>query len=297
MSIRQFRTFTAICERGSFAEAAKAVNLTQSAVGMQVAALEHTLGVTLFDRKHRPPRLTSAGEIVLRRARNIVAQYDSLSDALSATRSYRGSFRLGVIPTVLTNLLPAALVALVDREPGLTLTVVSELSGVLLRQVEQGRFDAALMHKPNHLHDGLAWRDIAQQRIMVVAPPNSTQETAEEALGSYPYIRFNRAAWVAPLIEQRLGSLGIETDTRAEIQSIEAIHLMIRLGFGVSILPDVGGAGGSVAPLRVLDFGSPPIHRTIGLLSRKDNSRRNARRIVGDTIVEVAGRHDWPTLI
>ena len=292
MSIRQLKTLDAIGEHGSFAAAANALNLTQSAVGMQVAALEDTLGVTLFDRKHRPPRLTTAGAIVLRRAKGIVAQYDGIFDALAEARPYRGTFRLGVIPTVLTNLLPAVLVALRDREPGLTINVASGLSGALLKQVEQGEFDAALMHRPNEVGAELAWRDVAQQRVMIVAPPNSTEETAEDVLGAHPYIRFNRAAWVAPLIEKRLDELGIDPDTRAEIQSIEAIHLLIGLGFGVSILPDVGGASGPGPPPRVLDFGAPPIHRTIGLLSRQDTSKKNARRLIGDAFADVANRQE-----
>lgn len=292
MSIRQFKTLEAVCERGSFAAAARALNLTQSAVGMQITALEELLGVTLFDRKHRPPRLTAAGTIVQRRAKAIVAQYDGIFDALAEACPYRGTFRLGVIPTVLTNLLPAALVNLRDREPGLTINVVSGLSGVLLRQVEQREVDAALMHKPIELAGGFVWRDVAQQRVVLVAPPNSTEETVEEVLDAHPYIRFNRAAWVAPLIEERLRELGIDPDTQAEIQSIEAIHLLIGLGFGVSILPDVGGVVGSASPLRILDFGAPPIHRTIGLLSRKDVSKTNARRLIGDIFAQVAGRRE-----
>ncbi len=290
MSIRQFKTLLAIAEQGSFAAAAKAQNLTQSAVGMQVTALEESLGVTLFDRKHRPPSLTDAGEIVLRRARAIVAQYDGIADALAVARPYHGTFRLGAIPTVQTNLLPAALVALREREPGLGINVVSGLSGLVLRQVEQGELDAAIMHKPNELGAHFAWRDVAQQRLVVVCPPDAPEESAEDVLRSQPYIRFNRTAWVAPLIEKKLEDLGIEPNTRAELESIEAIHLMIRLGFGVSILPDVGTSGAAGPPLRLLDLGAPPIHRTVGLLSRQDTTKKNARRLVGDVFAEVAGR-------
>lgn len=289
ISIRQFKALEAITEHGSFAAAADALNVTQSAVSMQVIALEQALGVTLFDRKRRPPRLTADGAIVLRRAKAIVAQYDDLFDSLAKARPYRGTFRLGAIPTVLTSLLPEALMALRDREPGLTINVSSGLSGELMHLVEQGELDAALMHKPSTSNPALTWRDVAQQRIIIVAPPDSTQESVHEVFRAHHYIRFNRAAWVAPLIEKRLGELGIEPDTRAEIQSIEAIHLMVGLGFGVSILPDVGANSPSGAALRILDFGAPPIHRTIGLLSRLDTSKQDARRLVGDVFAKAAG--------
>lgn len=288
MSLRQLRTLEAIVERGSFAAAAKALFLTQSSVGMQMAALETALGTKLFDRAHRPPRLTAAGQIVYRRAKGVLAQYDGIFDALAAAGPYRGTFRLGAIPTVLTNLLPAALVKLRDQEPELTINVVSGLSGLLLRQVERGELDAALMHKPEVLKPFFSWRDIAEQRIVVVAPPDSVEQTAVDTINAHPYIRFNRTAWVAPLIEQRLKALDSTPKTRAEIQSIEAIHIMIRLGFGFSILPDFGESHEGDRALRILDFGTPPIHRTIGLLSRQDSAMLTAGQLVGDAFVEVA---------
>jgi len=289
MSIRQFKALLATTEHGSFAAAAKALNLTQSALSMQVAALEETLGAKLFDRSRRPPRLTPAGEIALARARAIVAQYDDIFDALSTARPYRGSFSLGAIPTSLTNLLPAALMALRDKEPGLTVKVTSELSGELVRLVERRELDAAVIHRPPEIAEGFEWRDIARQRIVIVAPADSVEETTAEIFAAHPYIRFNRSAWVAPLIEGRFEALGIVPNTSAEIQSIEAIHVMVGLGFGVSVLPDVSPDSFIRTPLRILDFGSPPIHRTIGLLSRADMPKKNARRVVAEAFSKVAG--------
>ncbi|MBB4302750.1 DNA-binding transcriptional LysR family regulator [Rhodobium orientis] len=290
MSIRQFRALEAISEYGSFAAAAKALNLTQSAISMQVAALEESLGVPLFDRQHRPPRLTRAGTVVLRHARVILSQYNDIFDALSEARPYHGSFRLGVIPTILTNLLPLSLMRLREEEPGLTVNVSSGLSGELMREVETGELDAALMHKPTTLGTALSWRDIAQQRVVVVAPPESTGETPQEIFERHPYIRFNRSAWVAPLVETRLSELGISPDTRAEIQSIEAIHLLVGLGFGASILPDVSTESFARTSLRIVPFGEPPVYRTVGILSRTDMAKKNARRIIGDVFAATAGR-------
>lgn len=291
MSIRQFQALEAISEYGSFAAAAAALNVTQSAVSMQVAALEESLEVTLFDRRHRPPRLTRAGAVVLRHAKAILAHYHDIYDALAATKPFQGTFRLGVIPTILTNLLPRVLMMLRDEEPGLTINVSSGLSGELMRRVEQGDLDAALMHKPEEIGGSFAWRDVAQQRIVIVAPPTSTEETPEEVLRNHPYIRFNRSAWVAPLIEARLGEHGITPDMRAEIQSIEAIHLIVSLGFGASILPDVSTESIARTPMRVIDFGEPPIFRTIGLLSRLDTAKKNPRRIIGDAFAKTVGRN------
>ncbi len=68
MSIRALRTLQAIARHGSFAGAGKAVGLTQSAVSLQVKALEDEFGAALFDRSRRLPVLTEAGRIVVARS-------------------------------------------------------------------------------------------------------------------------------------------------------------------------------------------------------------------------------------
>ena len=294
MSIRRFKTLVVVCERGSFAAAAEALNLTQSAVSMQISALEDSLGVTLFDRKRRPMQLTRQGRRLLERARPMVMQYDRIVDEITEVSSVRGTFSLGAIPTVLTNLMPAALVELRMQKPELTINVSSGLSGRLHRLVGSGELDGAIMHRPDSLADGFHWSDIARQTVMIIAPPDSIGQTPGEVFADQPYIRFGRRAWVAPIIEKRFAALKLKPEVSAEIESIEAIQIMVGLGFGASVIP-VGSAPGQSFPgLRMVEFGSPQLFRTIGLLSRIDTRKKSERHIVSATFAEVAARSGPP---
>ena len=284
MSIHQLRALDAIGRYKSFALAAGALNVSQSAISMQVAALERSLGAKLFDRSKRPPRLTAAGEIALRRASTIISEFEEMRIALGETHGYRHVLRLGAIPSVLTNILPRVLVALRDDCPELTVNVVSDLSGNLMAMVERGELDLALMHQPESLRGIFSWHEVSRQKIVVLAPPQSKESTAYEVFSVRPYIRFNRNAWVAPMIEERLSDLGLNPDTRAELHSIEAIHLMVHLGFGASVIPDVGDTNNANAPLRKLEFGMPPIFRLIGLLHRPDAAKKHLRKSVLDAL-------------
>ena len=58
MDTRQLKTLVAIDTHGTFAHAADVVRLTPSAVSQQIQALEQELGITIFDRTARPPKLT-----------------------------------------------------------------------------------------------------------------------------------------------------------------------------------------------------------------------------------------------
>jgi DNA-binding transcriptional LysR family regulator len=299
MSIKQCRAVRAIAEHGSFAAAARALNVAQSAISMQVATFEETLGVPLFDRDFRPPRLTDAGRTVLAHARIVVDEYDKMVDTLSKGPASGGPLRIGVIPTVLTNILPAALIALRAHPSAPNVQVSSDLSGDLMRAVVRGELDAALIHRPDEVPEDHHWTQIARQRIVVIAPPASTETELGAIFAAHPYIRFNRSARVAPMIETRLAELGLPLRASTEIQSIEAIRLLVALGFGASILPAVPDRlqvrdGGPAEAVRVLPFGEPPLFRTIGFLMRSTLARRQIARTVSNAFLSAVGEPALP---
>ena len=78
VSLDQLRTFIAAADEGSFSAAARKLNRVQSAVSGWVSGLEHQIGVVLFDRSGRFPKLTAEGVLLLADARNIVSGVDTL---------------------------------------------------------------------------------------------------------------------------------------------------------------------------------------------------------------------------
>ena len=76
------RTFVAICDSGSFTNAAREVNLTQSAVSLHVKRLEDQVGSRLIVRNARGLRLTEHGEVLLSYARRILALYKEVEHRL-----------------------------------------------------------------------------------------------------------------------------------------------------------------------------------------------------------------------
>lgn len=78
VSLDQLRTFIAAVDEGSFSAAARKLNRVQSAVSGWIGSLEHQVGVTLFDRSGRFPKLTPEGALLLADARGIVAGVDTL---------------------------------------------------------------------------------------------------------------------------------------------------------------------------------------------------------------------------
>ena len=78
LTLDQLRTLIAVAEAGSFSAAARKLGRVQSAVSQSVQSLESTLGVTLFDRGEKTPKLNDAGKTMLQDAYALVRGADML---------------------------------------------------------------------------------------------------------------------------------------------------------------------------------------------------------------------------
>ena len=78
VSLDQLKAFIAAVDEGSFSAGARRLNRAQSAVSELISNLEAQIGVTLFDRSERYPKLTSAGNLLIADARCVVANLDTL---------------------------------------------------------------------------------------------------------------------------------------------------------------------------------------------------------------------------
>jgi DNA-binding transcriptional LysR family regulator len=269
MSIRNLRTLVAVADHGSFAAAARAVGLTQSAVSMQLRGLEDELRVRLFDRQRRPPALNDHGKRLVRRAREILDLYERMAEAAdTGTGGMAGLLEVGAIPTGLSGIVPRALTVLQGVHPNIAVNLVSGMSGELIARVERGEVDAALTSEPDRVPTDLVWRPVAEEKIVVAAPPQSAEKTDRELLATWPYIRLNRRAWVARPIQQSLRARGLRPRLAMELDSLESILLMVYFGLGVAIVPQRCVEGPFPLPVRYVPFGEPPLSRRIGLIAR-----------------------------
>ncbi len=273
MSIRQLKTLIAIADYGSFGAAAEAIHITQSAVSMQMRALEEEFRVELFDRSRRPPSLNAYGRRLVERARELVLLYDHIAHAAGNTEELSGTLTLGAVPTSFTGLVPKALVAMRKTYPNLQINVVNELSVPLVDYLLKGEIDAAVLTKPRQDIERVDFRPVAAERLAVIAPPDSPFETADEALASYPYIRFSRRAWVGRSIEQALKEHGIDVRIAMELDTLETITIMVFYGLGVSIVPIPCVPHPAPLPVKSYPFGGPINKRIIGLAEISGNPK------------------------
>lgn len=272
MSIRDLKTFLLIAESGSFAHAARAIYRTQSAVTAQIQALEEQLGVQLFDRTTRPPRLTEAAKALIPRAREAVGAYDALFRGTERT-ALRGNLRLGVVPSAMTGLTPRLLTLLGERYPELHVELEMGLSAELVTKIEGGMLDAALISDPLELGLSLRWSPLLREPLVLIAPMDAPQRSAVDLLRAYPFMRYTSQAWVGRLIECVLRQKRLRVRETMVLNTLEAIISMVHVGLGVSVVPQRLIVPVGSPQVRSVLLPGRVVFRTLGLIEPVDHPK------------------------
>ncbi|MEO1601762.1 MAG: LysR family transcriptional regulator [Pseudomonadota bacterium] len=276
MTPRVLQTLVAISEIGSFARAAEHLNLTLSAVSMQMKGLEAELGAELFDRATRPPRLTPLGRAAATRARDILAGERSLRDLCRPGSDLAGDYRIGFILTAGVRILPGFLGRARAEAPEARFVIETGLSETLAQRVARGELDAAVI-TGGEPEPGLRLTPLAEEELVYALPPGAATWSAETCFERLAFLQFAPGTGIGRLVAGHLAQQGLEPRERVLFDGIEAIMECVATGIGFTALPqpDVeryAGAGVSVLPMR-----DPPLTRRVVLAtlagSRTDRER------------------------
>lgn len=273
MSISLFKTLIAVAETGNFSAAAEEVCVTHAAVGQQMKRLEASLGVTLFDRSEKTPRLNQLGKAFVPKAKAVVYAYDSILDDLTGDPQMIGELALGAVPSTIRGLIPKATKRLIDLYPDLHIRVVPDLSFNLLEQVESGTVDAAVMSEPLRLSAKLNWMPFYEEELVLLAHPSVKESDPLRILATLPYIRHSRHAMVGILAEEWLAKQKVEVRDAMEMGSLENLASMVAHDLGVSVVPNICVPDPIFKELKKISLGPAAPTRALGILTRSDCSK------------------------
>ncbi|MEM7521768.1 MAG: LysR family transcriptional regulator [Pseudomonadota bacterium] len=196
MRTQPFQTLRRILDVGSFSQAAQLENMTLSALSMQMKALEAELGVTLFDRQARPPRLTPLGRAIAETSSAFSAAEAQIRALCAAERGLAGRFTVGFIPTAGVRIMPPFLANVARAAPQAVLTTASGLSEELSQRVADGRLDAAVVTGVPELPANLAAHGLGRERMLGIGPTGSGLNMLQEL----DFLHFQPASGIGRLI-------------------------------------------------------------------------------------------------
>jgi DNA-binding transcriptional LysR family regulator len=142
MTLEQLRVFIAVADKQHVTQAARELNLTQSATSAAIAALETRYGVKLFDRIGRGIALTQTGRDFLVEARAVMARARAAAQVLNDLAGLkRGSLTIAASQTVANYWLPGRIQTFHAAHPGIELRLAIANTGQVARSVHEGSAD------------------------------------------------------------------------------------------------------------------------------------------------------------
>ena len=143
LDLTALRSFVAVADTGGVTKAAGFLNLTQSAVSMQLKRLEESLNLALLDRSSRVIALTPAGEQLLSYARRMLDLNDEIYGRLTSV-DYEGEVVLGVPHDIVYPAIPDVLQKFATAYPRVRVQLLSSFTRGLKSQFARGEVDIIL---------------------------------------------------------------------------------------------------------------------------------------------------------
>lgn len=273
METRFLESLIAVINKGSVAEAARDLNVTPAAIAQRVQALEAEIGARLLIRSGRTLVPTAAGMAILEQSRAITRDVRALR-SLAVENAPEGELRLGAVATAMTGILPELLTRCSTDFPRIDVYVAPGTSRDLYPKVLDGELDAAIIVQPEFaLPKTCEWHVLREEPMIVIAPGSVDVSHPHEILKAHPFIRYDRAHWGGRLADIYLRRVGIRPRERFELDSLDAIAVLVDRGLGVSLVPDWAPpwpAGLSLHKFRLADAS---LIRRIGVLWLRSSAR------------------------
>ena len=271
----QLKAFLETAETGSLSAAARKLGLTQPTLSRQVAAIEQRMGVSLFERVGKAMALTATGLDLLEHARAMGAAAEALGLAASGrSQAVGGVVSVSATDAVAAHLLPPLVRQLREKEPGITIEVISSnaLSDLLRREA-----DIAIRHVKPEQPDLIA-RLIRQTAANFYASEDWVKVHGHprqaEAAADLPFVGFDRSGHFLAYLRQHGLPLS-EANFSCYAEHSMANWALVRQGMGVGAMMDEI-AGDTPGIIRVLDD-VPPVIFPIWLVTHRE--LRTSRRI------------------
>jgi DNA-binding transcriptional LysR family regulator len=290
VELKHLQALLGIADTGSFSAAAASIGTVQSNVSAHVARLEKELDVQLVDRS--TGLLTEEGDVVARRARQVMNELDAMvADVTALRQEVVGTVRLGMIGTTGRWLVPQLFDLLRVRHPHVHLNVAEGSSAQLELELASGRLDLAVVTLPLS-GDEVIVGQLFDEDLVLVVP-------RDHPLATETSLPLSRLADMELLLPAPGTALRAEIDSAVlparitlrptmELDGVRMIAALVFDGYGVAILPATVVPGHLRERFTVITLEGVP-RRRVGVAQRRRGLPSAPVRAVIDVLGNVVG--------
>ena len=266
LTLRQIRIFLSASKFLSFSKAAADLNITGSAVSLQIKEMEGDIGVSLFNRENNKITLTSAGEHFLLYANRVVS---TLNEARTVMENLRGT-EIGILKIGLASttryFLPEMLVQFRKEYPNVQIKVIVKNREELIELLRDGEIDIAIMGKPPKHINADADAFATHPHVFIASPLHKLAGKSNlppDTLNHVDVICRELGSGTRYIMEKFIAEQGLTLKMSMEMSGNETIKQAVMANLGISLV-SLHTIGNEITnnQIAILDIKDTPIIRT-----------------------------------
>ncbi len=282
ISLDRLRTLVAITDLGSFAEAARVLNLAPPTVSLHIADLESRVGARLLSRTRGRVQPSAIGATLVERARALLADaQQALEDVQRQVQGLAGRVRLGASTGAIAQLLPQALETLNQRHPAIDVQVAVLTSRETLHRLAEGSLEIGLVALPQTAVKHLRIEPWRRDPVMAFLPARGQcpDVVTPAWLAAQPLILNDNTTRLSRLTSDWFASDGHQPAPRIQLNYNDAIKSLVAAGYGATLLPHeactpLPDSRIAMRPLK------PLLWRQLGIAHRDGDVERSTQHVL-----------------
>lgn len=294
MNMRQIRAFLLIAKHKSFTLAAEELGVSQPAVSLMIREFEEEIGVKVFSRSTRTIYLTPVGEALEADLKVIMADFDRVFASLGESiRVRKGNVSIASLSTIAIRLLPNVITTCRQQHPGVNVSLRDGTSSTVFQRVLTGAADFGISTNDEPTRE-VIFTPLFEERFAVICNRQhrfAGYETVTwEELCKADLIGMTEETGIGRLIESISASRKTPLNYAFRVFQLSTVLGQVEENLGVALLPETAGPAPDHHALAKVPLAGIDIHRTIGVLRRRDRPPSAAASAVLDVVSKLAGR-------
>ena len=290
MTLTQLSYIVAVDKYRHFATAAQKIYITQPTLSMQIQKLEDELGVLIFDRSKSPVIPTEIGTKIIEQAKVMLSGSKHIQDIAAVDDGeLKGSFKVGIIPTIAPYLLPLFLKNFVDKHPNVELIFEEKLTSEIIDGLNNDELDVGIIATANNLFENELY---LEPFLGYLAPSHEVADKEKLELGDL----YSENLWllneghcfrdqVVKLCKKENQKIN-QGNIVFESGNLETLKRLVEQDFGVTLMPylAVNEHKNGKDKALVKEFVGPVPTRKIRLVYSREFLKHNLIDALGEVI-------------
>ncbi|CDG85270.1 LysR substrate-binding domain-containing protein [Janthinobacterium agaricidamnosum] len=237
--------FLQVAETGSLTAGAERSHMALASASARVRGMEEELGMPLLVRGRRGVAPTPAGQTLLHHARLVLRQIDKMRGELGEYgQGLKGHIRLLSNTAALSEFLPEALGAFMERYPNVNVDLEERLSDDIVKAVVDGAADVGIVSDSVDM-SGLQTFPFRQDRLVAIVAANQAANLTTGEHGTvdfaglldFDFIGLAGGSALHQYLSLHAARAGRRLKVRVRLRSFDAICRMVENGVGISVVP------------------------------------------------------------